>query len=172
MKMMTLMLLFLFLFTQPVMAHTGLKSSNPSEGSTVTTEVKEITLTFQTTLEETSSFSLMKKGGEAIAVEQMDIENDTMTGSFSQPLENGGYTVEWEIIGVDGHPISGTFSFTVSLPVKEEVKQPVVVDHPEVVAEVEAPITPEGPDRTLVNGASVAMGLVFIGSVWWLWRRR
>ena len=32
------------------------------------------------------------------------------------PLENGKYKVEWKIIGADGHPINGEFSFSVNMP--------------------------------------------------------
>ena len=42
-----------------------------------------------------------------------------MTGTFTNALENGDYTVVWNIIGADGHPIAGEFSFTVDVPVSE-----------------------------------------------------
>ena len=43
-----------------------------------------------------------------------------MWATFLQPLENGDYKVEWNIIGADGHPIEGEFSFSVNVPVTEE----------------------------------------------------
>ena len=43
-----------------------------------------------------------------------------MWATFLQPLENGDYKVEWKIIGADGHPIEGDFSFSVNVPVTED----------------------------------------------------
>ena len=39
-----------------------------------------------------------------------------MWANFLQPLKNGNYIVDWKIIGTDGHPIEGTFSFSVEVP--------------------------------------------------------
>ena len=48
-----------------------------------------------------------------------------MTAGFLSPLDNGTYTVEWKIIGADGHPIQGTYSFMVN---QDELEEPIVTE--------------------------------------------
>ena len=36
-----------------------------------------------------------------------------MVGILAEPLANGAYNIQWNIAGVDGHPISGEINFTV-----------------------------------------------------------
>ena len=36
-----------------------------------------------------------------------------MVGILAEPLANGVYFIQWNIAGVDGHPISGEINFTV-----------------------------------------------------------
>ncbi|MGG1685893.1 copper resistance CopC family protein [Pseudalkalibacillus sp. NRS-1564] len=121
-KILVLTIACLLTFGNMTYAHTGLESSNPEDGSTITEELDIVTLTFETEIEETSSFELQNASGETVAVDNITVENNTMTGTFDQPIENGEYEVPWKIIGVDGHPIEGTFSFSVDAP-ESEVKE-------------------------------------------------
>ena len=43
-----------------------------------------------------------------------------MVGNLEAPLDHGDYQVLWNIIGADGHPIEGTFTFSVNKPNTEE----------------------------------------------------
>ena len=43
-----------------------------------------------------------------------------MVGNLEAPLDHGDYQVLWNIIGADGHPIEGTFTFNVNKPNTEE----------------------------------------------------
>ena len=122
-KILVLTIACLLTFGNMTYAHTGLESSNPEDGSTITEELTTVTLTFETEIEETSSFELKNANGEAVAVDNITVENNTMTGTFDQPIENGDYEVMWKIIGVDGHPIEGTFSFSVDAPESEVAEE-------------------------------------------------
>ncbi|WP_240033640.1 copper resistance CopC family protein [Lysinibacillus composti] len=96
-----------------------MESSSPGDGEVVKEELKEITLTFGGKLEQGSTFTVQNSGGEQVAVENITIADNQLVGTLSSPLENGQHYVKWDIIGADGHPISGNFSFTVELPVSE-----------------------------------------------------
>ncbi len=37
-----------------------------------------------------------------------------MQMTWERPLTSGSYRVDWKIIGTDGHPINGTYSFVVA----------------------------------------------------------
>ena len=43
-----------------------------------------------------------------------------MVENLEAPLDHGDYQVLWNIIGADGHPIEGTFTFNVNRPNMEE----------------------------------------------------
>lgn len=107
------------MFVQNAMAHTGLESSFPEDGAVIKEEIQTITLTFETKIEQGSTFELVNSSGESIAVENISLAEKQMTGSLSNPLESGEYQVNWNIIGADGHPVDGEISFTVDVPASE-----------------------------------------------------
>lgn len=107
--------LFLFFtISSSVYAHTGLTDSSPSEGEVITEDIYEVILEFNTEIESTSMMKVINDENEVIGINIL-VGDSVMTGGFMAPLDNGTYTVEWKIIGVDGHPIQGKFSFTVKL---------------------------------------------------------
>lgn len=103
----------LFLFSTQALAHTTLKSSTPSEGQILTQSINEVTLNFGAKVEQTSTLEVLKTNGEAVSLQSVSTGDDLMTGIFQEPLENGEYLVKWKIIGADGHPINGEYSFTI-----------------------------------------------------------
>ena len=118
-KLLLITLVFMFAFATNALAHTGLEISSPEDGEIITEELREISLTFEGKVEQSSTFELNDSNGQSIPIEEISIEETQMTGTFPSALENGDYTVVWNIIGADGHPIAGEFSFTVDVPVSE-----------------------------------------------------
>lgn len=100
----------------PAFAHSEMTSSSPKDGETVTKQLDEISLSFGGKIEKGSSIEVTEKDGQKIAIEKIDINNETLTATFEQPLENNEYTVDWDVISGDGHPLDGDFSFTVDAP--------------------------------------------------------
>ncbi|PIC56999.1 copper resistance protein CopC [Sporosarcina sp. P12(2017)] len=127
-------LILLFAFSSTVSAHTGLTSSSPADGEDITEDVYEIVLEFNTKIETTSSVKVFNENKEEIIVSNTQVSDNVMTGGFASPLDNGTYTVEWKIIGADGHPIQGTYLFTVS---QDTLEDPAVPEEAE-----ETPTTP------------------------------
>ncbi len=120
--------------TGSAMAHTGLESSEPSEGAVLTEQLQEITLTFEGKIEKTSSFSLLNENGEEVPVTNLAVADHLLTGSVDS-LDNGAYTIEWNIIGADGHPIKGTIHFMQDAVVSETAtetpaEEAVIEDEP------------------------------------------
>lgn len=103
-------------------AHTNLQESNPADGETITKELNELVLVFETKIESLSTFTLLLNNETEIETE-ITVDQDTMTGTLSEPLANGEYTVNWDIIGADGHQITGDFSFTVDVQEAEQNEQ-------------------------------------------------
>lgn len=131
-KILFITLILSLLFVQNAFAHTGLESSFPQDGAVLTEEVKTITLTFESKIEQGSTFELKNSAGESIPVENILLSENEVSGNIINPLENGEYQVNWSIIGADGHPIDGVVSFSVEVPVSET---PVEQDGEEIEQE-------------------------------------
>ena len=65
-------------------------------------------------------FRLKSADGTEIPVKEISINDNQMVGNLEAPLDHGDYQVLWNIIGADGHPIEGTFTFNVNKPNTEE----------------------------------------------------
>ena len=169
----------LFLFSNQAYAHTGLESSNPANGSSVTEALHEIILTFETKIEETSSFKLVNDTNEEVAVSNISIVENTMTGIVDRNIENGSYSIQWKIIGVDGHPIKGEIPFTLNAPVvegTEEIATEVVTieeasENEATTVETTEPEVEEAANNSSV-GLIIALVVVVAGAVFWMMRRK
>lgn len=99
-------------FAGAAMAHTHLKSASPADGATVATSPAEFVLTFGEAARLTA-LTIQKDGG----AEQKVAPLPTAAGAqFKVPapkLDNGHYTLNWRILGDDGHVMSGKVAFTV-----------------------------------------------------------
>ncbi|WP_026583993.1 copper resistance CopC family protein [Bacillus sp. J33] len=100
-------------------AHTELKSSVPASGQIVTGDLNEIVLTFAGEIESLSTMTLVMDGKE-VPLSTVKPEGDKMIGTLSSALNEGSYTIHWEIAGEDGHQITGEIPFTVQLEEKAE----------------------------------------------------
>lgn len=107
-----------------VFAHTGLKESNPKNGDRVTETLTNISLQFETKVEKLSKFEVFNEKNESVPFE-FKISGNEMSGNFEKAFADGAYQVKWSIVGEDGHPIKGQFSFTVERP-----KEPEAVPSP------------------------------------------
>ena len=108
------------LFSVQAFAHSYLSGSNPTEGEVLTEAVQEITLYFKGNIMEGSFLSIETINGEEIKVNNIEIGDGYLTGALAEPLTNNEYIVNWSIISADGHPLEGTYSFTVNVPIGTE----------------------------------------------------
>ena len=95
-------------------AHTGLSSSNPADGSTLTSPVPAVDLTFtgQVLLREvtvTGPAGTSAVAGAASASGAVVTQPVTLTGA-------GTYTVGYAVTSSDGHPLDGSVTFTYAPP--------------------------------------------------------
>ena len=100
------------LSASPAFAHAALKSSAPNAGATVAGPQK-LTLTFTEKVRLTAV--RLVAGDKNVSVETDRAAPAAET--FLLPLSSlapGSYQVRWTALGADGHPVNGTFSFTVS----------------------------------------------------------
>lgn len=177
-KILWMTIVFVLLFSNSALAHTGLESSTPAQGSTVTEKLNEITLTFLTKIEETSSFTLTNSSNEAMKIEGITVNDKIMTGNVTESLENGEYQINWKIIGADGHPIDGVIDFTLQAP--EEVKavepatEPIDVVEPieSSTEEMETTVEAEKVESSNSTVGIIIVLVIIVGlAAWWMSRR-
>ncbi|WP_053215729.1 copper resistance protein CopC [Niallia circulans] len=120
-KFLFFVLCILMIAPSIVSAHSGIVSSNPKEGETLTEEFNQINLYFNTTINEISTMKLLKDGTE-ISINDIEVKSKKMIGTLTEPLDNGSYKIEWYIVGKDGHPIRGEINFLVQIEQKEGEK--------------------------------------------------
>lgn len=100
------------------LAHTRLVASNPAADSRVAAAPRELRLTFSEKSElAVSRVQLLGPDGKAVALAPLAAapgdSGRTMVASVRAPLAPGTYTVVWQVVGRDGHPVRGRFSFVV-----------------------------------------------------------
>ena len=95
-------------------AHGLLRSSVPAGGATVASPPTELLLTFTETPEPRfTGVRLFGPRGEVPLDSLRMLPGMTVGASIAVPLIGGVYRVEWQTAGDDGHPVSGSFGFTV-----------------------------------------------------------
>lgn len=116
------MLLLWFSLPATTNAHTALKNSNPAANQVVTEHLIELVLTYEGEVESLSTMTLQKENQD-IPLTAVEIQTNQMIGHLEKPLENGAYIIKWEIVGEDGHIITGDIPFTVQ-NTSEEITEP------------------------------------------------
>jgi len=101
----------------PAAAHDRLLSSDPADGAQLDTPPAAITLTFSTEpLGIEPQVVVSDSTGTVVAQGAPAIEGSTATFAIDPAVALGGdtYSVAWRVVSSDGHPIEGTFAFTVA----------------------------------------------------------
>ncbi|MCM3721232.1 MULTISPECIES: copper resistance CopC family protein [Solibacillus] len=122
------------LFVPGAFAHTHLVSTNPAEGESVNENIKTIDLTFEGKIEEGSLFKVIASDGKEMAIHSISVNDGVLSGIMLDPLPNNTYTVEWDSISEDGHPLSGSFSFAVNAPAETKKEEDNAADTTEKIA--------------------------------------
>jgi copper resistance protein C len=172
-KKLMVLLLFLLLQSRTAYAHTALTGSTPADGDVLAEEVHQIVLEFNTVIEPTSTVTVTGDNGEEIEISHIHVDGDVMTGAFPSPLSDGTYTVNWRIIGADGHPIQGNYSFEVNQgepeePSAGETPTPPVEENTEQPEGQTAEATPKIASNDVLVIILVALFTIAGGLVGWM----
>lgn len=171
-------ILFFYAFAPSVFAHSGLSSSVPADGEIIPEEVEQITLTFNTSIESTSTLKVKNELGNEVSLSEITVADKEMKGILESPLTPGTYQVNWKIIGQDGHPIDGEYSFIIDSSEKS-VKESKELMESQIEITVEE--LPEDTNlreaQTNSNTSNMMITVAYIliaviaGAVVWLFRR-
>ncbi|PWK72338.1 copper transport protein [Streptomyces sp. CG 926] len=119
----------LFTVASPATAHAALTASDPKDGAVVATAPAQVTLSFseQVAMGDDSIRVLDPQGKRVDTGELRDMcsGNTVRYGTaLHTGLPNGTYTVAWQAVSADSHPISGAFTFSIGAPSATDVSLP------------------------------------------------
>ncbi|MER5759211.1 copper resistance protein CopC [Streptomyces sp. NPDC002082] len=118
-----------FAAAAPASAHAALTASDPSDGAVVATAPAQITLSFSegVAMNGDSIRVLDPQGKRVDTGELRDLCSGSLIryGTALRPGQpDGTYTVAWQAISADSHPVSGAFTFSIGAPSETAVSLP------------------------------------------------
>lgn len=150
-------------------AHNVLRSTTPADGSTVDSVPAQVVLTFdQPALALGTELVVTAPDGRDVADGAPVLVDSTVGQAVGGDLPAGTYTVRWRVTSADGHPISGSFTFTATQATNRPLHDPTTTASP-APASPAGTVAGRGPGRLMV--AAVA-ALLVLGAAAWSWRRR
>lgn len=104
-------------------AHAALTGSDPKDGAVVEVAPKDITLTFSEQIAMgDNSIRVLDPSSKRVDVAKTRDLSDGGTVRYAVDLKpglpDGTYTVAWQAVSTDSHPVSGAFTFSVGAPSK------------------------------------------------------
>lgn len=95
-------------------AHTDLDTARPAADATLAELPSHITLTFSDPMtEKYAKVAVTAPDGKSAATEEPAVSGHEVTLALDPTSPAGRYTVGYRVVSADGHPVSGSYSFTV-----------------------------------------------------------
>ncbi|MEU5784656.1 copper resistance CopC family protein [Micromonospora lupini] len=153
----------------PAWAHNRLRSAAPVQESTVSRAPTEIVLEFDERLDPPfTTIVLTDATRRKIPTGDPVVDGAKGSVQVTEALPNGSYTVAYRVVSIDGHPVQGSYPFTVADPASTAA--PIVSTATEAPSAAASAKDDGGPGAgVLVAGAALAI-LVVVGAGL-LWRR-
>ncbi|MEV7628948.1 copper resistance CopC family protein [Actinoplanes sp. NPDC089786] len=166
----------------PALAHNSLTKAVPDKNATVRKPPASVQLSF-----------LQKVDPEKLTIEVVDAQQQKVPSgrpeadgkmgllALTGTLANGTYTVRYSVVSEDGHPVKGSYKFTVDAPVAAAPSPSSTTPSPSpsVAPTTDAPATVTAADTSSSSGPSAgliigiaALALVLVGGAIFVVRRR
>ncbi|MEW2376605.1 copper resistance CopC family protein [Micromonospora sp. NPDC047812] len=99
----------------PAAAHNTLRAASPADGDRLTTPPTRITLEFAQRLDPTfTTIALTDAARRKVPTGAPAVDGTKGTVTVDETLGEGTYTVAYRIVSADGHPVQGSYRFTVA----------------------------------------------------------
>ncbi|PZP27464.1 MAG: transcriptional regulator [Kocuria rhizophila] len=119
--------LFMLVSTaQPAAAHDETIGSDPESGASLDASPESLTLTFSGNVMDIGrEIRVTDSAGESLVERESTVERQRVIQPLANPgsTEDETYTVVWRVVSEDGHPIEGTFEYTVGQGAGEQAGQ-------------------------------------------------
>ena len=108
-------LLILLLVPSLAYSHSGMLSSSPEKDAVLSTSPEKIVIEFKDAVEPAfSKIEVFDSDKEKVSQKTQFTKTDKIIESWlSEDLPPGQYKVKWKIMSLDGHKISGKYTFTI-----------------------------------------------------------
>ncbi|MFF4573185.1 copper resistance CopC/CopD family protein [Streptomyces sp. NPDC001410] len=102
----------------PASAHAALTGSDPAQGVVVDKAPTQVSLTFseKVAMNDDSLQVLDPKGKNAEVGSPANVSGTTYAVKLKSGLAKGTYTVAYQVVSADSHPVSGAFTFSIGAP--------------------------------------------------------
>lgn len=153
----------------PAWAHNSLRTATPARDATLPSAPTEVTLEFMQRLDPTfTTVVLTDAARRKLPIGEPVVTGATSTVQVTEKLPNGTYTVAYRVVSVDGHPVQGSYPFTVADPTSSAA--------PVVTVGASAPVPsaamePDGDPSAGLLVAGAALALLVLATAGLLWRR-
>ncbi|WP_237205720.1 copper resistance CopC family protein [Rothia nasimurium] len=100
----------------PAAAHDELVSTNPTDGATLTEAPASLELTYSGDIMDVDGANQVRvtnAAGESVTDGDPEVDGTVVTQDLATAAADDTYTVTWRVVSSDGHPIQGTFTYTV-----------------------------------------------------------
>ncbi|WP_330478174.1 copper resistance protein CopC [Streptomyces platensis] len=113
----------------PASAHAALTGSTPAQGSVADRAPEQVTLTFSEGVAMgDDSIRVLDPQGKRVDDEKLrNLSSDRVVkygAGLPSGLRDGTYTVAWQAVSADSHPVSGAFTFSIGAPSKTSAPVP------------------------------------------------
>ncbi|GGL21209.1 copper resistance CopC family protein [Mangrovihabitans endophyticus] len=97
----------------PAWAHNSLTSASPKPDATVTSVPSTVKLTFLQSLNpEFTTIVVSDAAKHPVTSEKPAVDSNVGTLALPPDMADGVYTVAYRVVSKDGHPVQGSYSFT------------------------------------------------------------
>jgi methionine-rich copper-binding protein CopC len=101
----------------PALAHSRLESSDPADGANLATPPSRVTLTFNEAMQQGfATLTVIGPGNTAWQDGETQAAGDSVSVAVKPLGPAGVYQIGYRVISDDGHPVSGSVSFTLTAP--------------------------------------------------------
>ncbi len=135
------------LFAAPAVAHDSLVSSDPPDGAVLDAAPEAVVLEFSgNILDLNPGLEITGSPGEEVSTGPAQIEGTVVTWELTEEIGSGDYDVVWVVTSQDGHPIDGTFTFSVAAAEPTPSEEPTTTSSPEESTPAATPDEPEAAE--------------------------
>jgi methionine-rich copper-binding protein CopC len=148
----------------PAFAHNRLTSATPGENAQLDTVPAAVVLEFAEALNPTYTQIIVSDAAKArVAVSEPVVDGGKATLTFTGTPGDGVYTVAYRVVSKDGHPVQGSYAFTVG------AGAPVAAP---VISQAAAPVAESSSTAPTMLIVAVAIAGVVVALVTFLLLRR
>lgn len=148
-------------------AHTALVSSDPAKDANLSNAPTAVVLTFSEDINPAFATVVVKSAeGRNWVGESPEVDGPRLAAALGPGrLATGEYTVGYRVVSIDGHPVTGSYTFTIAASPGKPPPPPAPTEPAPSTAAAPSQSAPAGTDtKTTVITAAVA-GLALGGAI-------